>query len=92
MKREAAAAWRASRSTDQRSCFGLEFVATCGAQSPAQESGHPTSLTYCPASLCTDRPGSGNASPKPLSQVFKPPPFTHFLNLEIQCFKARENR
>lgn len=92
MKREAAAAWRASRSTGRRGRFGSEFVARCGAQSPARESGQPASPTRCPASLCKDRPGSGDASPKPLSQVFAPSPFARFPNREIQHFKARGNR
>jgi len=82
----------ASHSTDQPGRSGSEFVAMCGAQSPAPEWGHPASPTRCLAPLCQDRPGSGKPSPKPMSQVFAPSPFTHFLNLEIQHFKAREDR
>lgn len=92
MKREVAAARRASRSAEQRGRWGGESVARSGARSPGQQSGHPTSPTRCPASLCKDGPGAGNASPKPLPQVFAPSPFTHFPNLEMWHFKGREDR
>lgn len=77
----------ASRSSDQHGCFGSEFVATRRSEaSPGAGTPRVTSVPLQEQSCSWSR---RLQSPVP---SLCPSPFTHFLHVEIQHLRARENR